>query len=187
MTTKSPAPKLLRLSDVARIFEVHPKTAYYWYRTGRIAAFPSPGGLLRVRAEDVRALAAQSGLSLPAELAGHETRLVVLEHRRGAARALLRAVKAKGLEIEVRGDWHDALLAVGRLSPSAFVIVGEPEGVDLGALVAAIRRNSAQAPIVVAAIATGGAGTEGFAGAGVDHVFEAGNAAALIATVTTAR
>lgn len=186
MPTTGPAPKLLRLSEVARIFQVHPKTAYYWVRTGRLTAIQSPGGLLRVRAEDVRPLVDAAGLALPADIAESTRTVVVLEHRRGAARPVLRALRGKGVGCDVHDDWHTALIAVGHRAPSAVLLVGCPEHVDLGGLVAAIGKNADRRP-VIAAIAAGEAGTEAQEAAGIEHVFEAGDAAGLIAALTAAR
>src|SRR5258708_25320275 len=89
-------PRLLRLAKVAAMLQVHPKTVYYWVRTGRLNALTSPGGLLRVKAEDARALCQSSGMPIPAELATVRRRVHLLEPDKIVARGLARTLKAKG-------------------------------------------------------------------------------------------
>lgn len=57
--------KWWRLSAVAKLVGVHPKTVYYWFRTKRIEAVPTPGGILRIREEEVRRICTDQGVSFP--------------------------------------------------------------------------------------------------------------------------
>jgi excisionase family DNA binding protein len=50
---------LLRPGEVAAIFGVNSKTVVRWARDGRLRCIRTPGGHMRIYAEDVRALVAQ--------------------------------------------------------------------------------------------------------------------------------
>ena len=43
---------LLRPSELARFWELHPKTVYHWIREGKLPAFRTPGAQYRVRTDD---------------------------------------------------------------------------------------------------------------------------------------
>lgn len=47
------AAPLLKAADVARLFDVKPKTVNRWVRDGRLIAFKTPGGGLRFRQSEV--------------------------------------------------------------------------------------------------------------------------------------
>ena len=49
-------PKLLRPGEVATMFGVNAKTVARWAKEGRIRSIRTPGGHMRIYAEDVRAL-----------------------------------------------------------------------------------------------------------------------------------
>ena len=49
-------PKLLRPGEVAAMFGVNAKTVARWAKEGRIRCIRTPGGHMRIYAEDVRAL-----------------------------------------------------------------------------------------------------------------------------------
>ena len=53
MTTAS-EPKLLRPGEVAVMFGVNAKTVARWVKEGRIRCIRTPGGHMRIYAEDVR-------------------------------------------------------------------------------------------------------------------------------------
>lgn len=177
------APKLLRLAEVAALFQVHPKTAYHWYRTGRLPAIQSPGGLLRVRAEDVRVLADKTGFTLPSSIGADARILVLLEHANGTARAFARAAKAKKFDVRAFVEPYDALLAVARLAPAALVLDGECAGDALVGIVTALRRNADTKGMRILAFAAAGGPREALRDAGVDELFEPGDAAGVVEAI----
>jgi excisionase family DNA binding protein len=64
-------PTLLRPGEVAAMFGVNAKTVARWAKEGRIRSIRTPGGHMRIYAEDVRALvvwdvALQAASELPA-------------------------------------------------------------------------------------------------------------------------
>jgi excisionase family DNA binding protein len=52
-------PNLLRPGEVAAMFGVNAKTVARWAKEGRIRSIRTPGGHMRIYAEDVRALLAE--------------------------------------------------------------------------------------------------------------------------------
>jgi excisionase family DNA binding protein len=52
-------PKLLRPGEVAAIFGVNAKTVARWAKEGRLRSLRTPGGHMRLYADDVRALMAE--------------------------------------------------------------------------------------------------------------------------------
>ena len=54
---------LLRPSELARIWELHPKTVYLWIREGKLPAIKTPGAQYRIRAGDARAYCEKNSLA----------------------------------------------------------------------------------------------------------------------------
>lgn len=134
-------PRLLRLAQVAQMLQVHPKTVYYWVRTGRLNALTSPGGLLRVRAEDARALCQSAGMPIPAELATVKRRVHVVEADKTVSRSLVRNLKAKGFDVRTFEDPYEALIATAKEPPELFIVDVRAPGIDSNRAIAALRRD----------------------------------------------
>ena len=137
MLVEPPPQRLLRLAEVAHMMQVHPKTVYYWVRKGRLPALNSPGGLLRVRLEDARALLEIAGVPLPLTLCGVTRRVHVLEPDNLVRRSVARALRSRGFEVHVFDDPYAALLATGKAPPEVFVL-SVHAGFDVGRLTAAL-------------------------------------------------
>ena len=60
---------LLRPSELARMWELHPKTVYLWIREGKLPAIKTPGAQYRVRSDDARVYCEKHGLPMPRTLA----------------------------------------------------------------------------------------------------------------------
>ena len=58
--TRADETMLLKPGEVAAIFGVNAKTVARWARDGHLRSLRTPGGHMRIYAEDVRALAARS-------------------------------------------------------------------------------------------------------------------------------
>ncbi len=111
------------------MLQVHPKTVYYWVRTGRLHAETTPGGLLRVKAEDARALCQRSGMPVPTELSTVRRRVHVIERERGVSRALGRSLKARGFEVRAFDEIFRGLIATVKEPPEAVLIeAGDDRG-----------------------------------------------------------
>jgi excisionase family DNA binding protein len=59
--TTADGPKLLRPGEVAAMFGVNAKTVARWAKEGRIRCIRTPGGHMRIYAEDVHALVVRDG------------------------------------------------------------------------------------------------------------------------------
>lgn len=173
-------PRLLRLAQVAAMLQVHPKTVYYWVRTGRLNALTSPGGLLRVRAEDARALCQSAGMPIPADLATVKRRVHVVESDKSVARSLARNLKTKGFDVRVFDDVYDALIATAKEPPEVLILdVGVP-GVEARKFTSALHRDeSTKRTRVIVWSDVDAEEQAALAEAGVDTVVPRGDAAAL--------
>lgn len=145
---------LLRPSELARVWELHPKTVVLWIREGRLPAIKTPGAQYRVREGDVRAYCEKNGLPLPKELARPPTpagRVAVIGKPSAAFRALSRACKASGALLETWPTALEALLAIASDVPTVLAIDARSCDVGLGDALRALRRTAATAdvPVVV--------------------------------------
>jgi CheY-like chemotaxis protein len=172
--------RLLRLAQVAAMLQVHPKTVYYWVRTGRLNALTSPGGLLRVRAEDARALCQSSGMPIPADLATVRRRVHVFEPDKTVARSLARNLKAKGFDVRTFEDPYEALIATAKEPPEVFIIDARAPGIEGRRAIAALRRDeTTKRTRVIVCSEIDQEETAALLEAGVDSVVPRGDAAAL--------
>ncbi len=140
---------LLRPSELARYWELHPKTVYLWIKGGILPAVRTPGEHYRVRAEDVPAFCEKNGLPLPPDLATGARRVMVLGASAGAQRAIRRALKGQEASVTAFSSALDGMLAAAASPPSLIVLDGS--SVDAEEAVRALRRARATSfvPIVV--------------------------------------
>lgn len=179
-------PRLLRLAQVAAMLQVHPKTVYYWVRTGRLNALTSPGGLLRVRAEDARALCQSAGMPVPAELATVKRRVHVVEADKTVSRSLVRNLKAKGFDVRTFEDPYEALIATAKEPPELLIVDVRAEGAGFEAsrAIAALRRDdTTKRTRVLVWSDLDAAEQTALLEAGVEAVIPRGDAAALTKAV----
>jgi excisionase family DNA binding protein len=142
---------LLRPSELARLWELHPKTVYLWIKAGRLRAVRTPGEQYRVRIEDLPGFCAKSGLPLPPQLvpaAGHR-RVMILGASAPRERAMRRALKAHDVLVTAHASALDGMLAAATSPPSLLVLDGT--SVPPEEAVRALRRAKAtrSTPIVV--------------------------------------
>jgi PleD family two-component response regulator len=162
------------------MLQVHPKTVYYWVRTGRLNALTSPGGLLRVRAEDARALCQNAGMPVPAELANVRRRVHVVEADKTVARALVRNLKTKGFDVKTFEDPYEALIATAKEPPELLIVDVHAEGIEGARAIAALRRDDGTKRTRVIVWSDVDAEEEAaLRDAGVESVIPRGDAAAL--------
>lgn len=174
-------PRLLRLAQVAAMLQVHPKTVYYWVRTGRLNALTSPGGLLRVRAEDARALCQSAGMPIPADLATVRRRVHVVEPDKAVARALVRNLKAKAFDVRTYEDPYEALIATVREPPELLILDIRAQGIEARRAIAALRRDeTTKRTRIIVWSELDAEESAALLEAGVDSVVPRGDAAALV-------
>jgi excisionase family DNA binding protein len=138
------APTLLRLSQLARFWEVNPRTIMTWIRQGRLAAIRSPGNHFRVRVADVRAFCEREGRPVPPFVAPPQRRVVTVG-------GLPRGLKLSGVLVEVHVDPYDAVVSAARAETALLVLPASVRHFDTEAAIAALRRarTPAEVPIVV--------------------------------------
>ena len=177
-------PRLLRLAQVAAMLQVHPKTVYYWVRTGRLNALTSPGGLLRVKAEDARALCQSAGMPVPAELATVKRRVHVVETDKTVARSLVRNLKAKGFDVRTYEDPYECLIATAKEPPELLIVDVRAPGIEAGRAIAALRRDdTTKRTRVLVWSDVDGEEQAALLEAGVEAVVPRGDAATLVKAI----
>jgi excisionase family DNA binding protein len=82
--------EILRPSELARTWKVHPRTVVQWIRTGRLPSVQTPGGQYRVLRKEVDAFCKREGFANPTETA---TDVALFGLRRSLPRTLLSSVK----------------------------------------------------------------------------------------------
>jgi two-component system, OmpR family, response regulator VicR len=132
---------LLRPSELARFWELHPKTVYLWIKGGRLRAVKTPGDHYRVRAEDIPAFCDASGLPLPPQVAGAGRRATLLGGAPSALRTIRRVLKARGVVATPYASALEGLLASATAPPSLLVL--DAGALDAENAVRALRRTKA--------------------------------------------
>jgi excisionase family DNA binding protein len=172
--TPTPSAPLLRPSQLARFWELHPKTVYLWIREGRLAAVRTPGDQFRLRAADVRAFCETARMPLPPFVVPAARRAHVAASG-PSLRSLKRALKQAGAEIDAFDRSIDALFAAVASPPALLVLDAGIGGVDLEGALVALRRRAATArvPIVIFNVASA-AKAEALVRAGATHAIARG-------------
>jgi excisionase family DNA binding protein len=142
---------LLRPSELARIWELHPKTVYLWIREGKLPAIKTPGAQYRVRSADARAYCEKHGLPMPRGLASPAGTIALLGKATPPQRALGKACKARGTAVMLWPRVLEGLLAIANDPPDVVAIDAECAGVKLSDVIRALRKTTrtASVPIVV--------------------------------------
>ena len=142
---------LLRPSELARMWELHPKTVYAWIREGKLPAIKTPGAQYRVRSDDARAYCEKTGLPMPRAIASPGGTVAAIGKPSPALRALAKACKARGTALVTWPSALEGLLAVAGEAPDVLVIDAKCDDVKLADALRALRRTSktAKIPVVV--------------------------------------
>ena len=142
---------LLRPSELARIWELHPKTVYLWIREGKLPAIKTPGAQYRIRAGDARAYCEKNGLPMPRVIASPAGSVVVLGKPSVSQRALAKACKARGTGVVSWPSVLEGLLAIAVEPPDVVAIDAEIADVKVTDAVRALRKTArtAKVPLVV--------------------------------------
>src|SRR5579864_2706723 len=140
---------LLRPSELARAWELHPKTVYLWIREGRLPAIRTPGAQYRVRTDDARAYCEKNDLPMPRAARG--PRVAIVGKPGATQRALARACKAAGAEVEMWPAALEGLVAIGGDAPDVVALDARCTDVKVAHALRALRRNprTARIPVVV--------------------------------------
>jgi len=142
---------LLRPSELARMWELHPKTVYLWIREGKLPAIKTPGAQYRVRSDDARAYCEKNGLPMPRALASPAGTVAAIGKPSPAMRALAKACKARGTTFLTWASALEGLLAVAGETPDVLVIDSKCDDVKVAHALRALKRtqSTARLPVVV--------------------------------------
>ena len=142
---------LLRPSELARMWELHPKTVYLWIREGKLPAIKTPGAQYRVRSDDARVYCEKHGLPMPRTLASPAGAVAAIGKPSAALRALAKACKARGTTFVTWPSTLEGLLAVANETPDVLVIDAKCDDVKLAHALRALKRTTTTAnlPVVV--------------------------------------
>jgi excisionase family DNA binding protein len=131
---------LVRPSQLARFWELHPHTVNTWIRQGRLAAVRSPGNHFRLRVADVRAFCEREGMPVPPFVAGPRAkRVVVAASSEQLRRALTRALKGAA-SIETFTDPYEAIVAAASAPTDIFALELSQARFDVASAVRALKR-----------------------------------------------
>jgi len=142
--------RLLRPSQLARFWELHPATVHLWIVQGRLPAIRSPGNHFRVRIADARAFCEREGMPVPPFVAPPPDRVVVMTASAAVRRALARGLKGVAA-IEAFSNPFEAVVAVASAPTTLLALDLEGPSFDAVAAVRAVKRTSARPKTRVAA------------------------------------
>jgi excisionase family DNA binding protein len=131
--------ELVRPSELARFWRLHPQTVHSWIRQGRMLAIRSPGNHFRLRIADVRAFCEREGRPVPPFVAPPARRVIVGAGSQALRRALGRSLKG-AIAVEAFDDPYDALVMAAATATDVVVLPGAERRFDALAGVRALRR-----------------------------------------------
>ena len=142
---------LLRPSELARIWELHPKTVYLWIREGKLPAIKTPGAQYRVRSDDARAYCEKNGLPMPRAIATPAGTVAILGKSTASQRAIAKACKTRGTAVTAWSSALEGLLAVASEAPDVVAIDAECADLKVADAVRALRKTArtVNVPVVV--------------------------------------
>ncbi|MBX3210734.1 MAG: helix-turn-helix domain-containing protein [Labilithrix sp.] len=141
---------LLRPSELARLWELHPKTVNLWIREGKLPAFRTPGAQYRVRTDDARAYCEKNNLPpLPRAVTSPGGTVAAIGKPGASLRALARACKARGTSFVAFASVLEGLLGVAADAPDVLAIDARCDEVKLADVVRALRRTEKMANVAV--------------------------------------
>jgi len=143
------SPSLVRLSQLARFWELHPRTIRAWVQQGRLVAIRSPGNHFRLRVSDVRAFCEREGMAVPPFVAARTKRAVIAASD-PVARSVGRALKGD-VALETFPDPYAAVVAAATRPADVLALGAAFPRFDAAAATRALRRDPATAAIAIVA------------------------------------
>jgi excisionase family DNA binding protein len=141
---------LLRPSELARLWELHPKTVYLWIREGKLPAFRTPGAQYRVRTDDARAYCEKNNLPpLPKAITSPGGTVAAIGKPGASLRALAKACRARGTSFVAFAGVLEGLLGVAGETPDVLAIDARCEDVKVADVMRALRRTEKMANVAV--------------------------------------
>jgi excisionase family DNA binding protein len=148
-------PALIKPSQLARFWELHPRTLHGWIRDGRLPAIRSPGNHFRLRVADVRAFCERQGLPVPPFVSPAARRVVVAVAPPPLRRAVARALRTAAA-LHSFADPYEALVAAAAERTEVLALGFGYPGFDDVAAVRAFTRTPATSNVVVVAFGVPG-------------------------------
>jgi excisionase family DNA binding protein len=141
---------LLRPSELARIWELHPKTVYLWIREGKLPALRTPGAQYRVRTDDARAYCEKNDLPpLPRAMTSPGGTVAAIGKPSASLKALAKACKARGASFVAFASILEGLLGIAGDAPDVLAIDARCDDAKLSDVVRALRRAEKTANVAV--------------------------------------
>lgn len=142
---------LLRPSELARLWELHPKTVYQWIREGRLPSIKTPGAQYRVRSDDVRAFCEENSLAMPRAVANPEGRIAILGAPSPSQRSIVRTCRARGTSVELWPRLLKGLMGVAADPPDIVVLDASCTDLPAADAIRAIRETPRTATLAIVA------------------------------------
>lgn len=141
---------LLRPSELARFWDLHPKTVYLWIREGKLPAFRTPGSQYRVRADDARAYCEKNNLPpLPYAVTSPGGTVAAIGKPGASLRALAKACKERRTSFVSFGNVLEGFLGIATETPDVLAIDARSSDVQIADVVRALRRTEKTANVAV--------------------------------------
>ena len=141
---------VLRPSELARLWELHPKTVYLWIREGKLPAFRTPGAQYRVRTDDARAYTEKNNLPpLPRAVTSPAGTVAAIGRTCASLRALAKACKTRGASFVAFAGVLEGLMGVAAEAPDVLAIDARCDEVKLADVLRALRRTERMAHVAI--------------------------------------
>jgi len=141
---------LLRPSELARLWELHPKTVYLWIREGKLPAFRTPGSQYRVRTDDARAYCEKNNLPpLPRAVTSPAGTVAAIGKPSASLRALAKACKLRGASFIAFASVLEGLLGVATEAPDVLAIDARCDEAKVADVVRALRKTEKMQNVAV--------------------------------------
>jgi excisionase family DNA binding protein len=130
-------PPLVRPSELARFWGLHPRTVHEWIRAGRLASVRTPGNQYRVRPADIRAFCERAKMAVPPFVLTPPKRVVLAGASAAIADAVRSALERRAI-LEHVGDPYVALVGAAIAPPRVLVLDARAARFAVGDALAAI-------------------------------------------------
>ncbi len=141
------ADDLFTAPQVAKICSTDLKTIHNWVNRGEMKYFRTPGRHLRFRREDILEFLNRFGYPVPANFRATRPRVIVIDSVKSSSKEITRAL-SREVDLEVFRDHMDALLAIGKQTPSLVLVNGTCDSAMMH-VVERIATNESRVPVAV--------------------------------------
>lgn len=123
--------RVLTTGEAAKYCGVNFRTVIRWIERGKLKAYKLPGrGDHRIRVDDFVVFLRENQMPVPAELAGTNRTVLVIEDQPEMAAAIKRVLKRAGYEVELARDGFVAGTLLSRCKPALITLDLKMPGLD---------------------------------------------------------